>query len=228
MPILSTTLAVSRWGFAAAVAIMLTFGSASADAATMGFSCITNNSAANCSIGEAQLTAELIDLGNGTVEFLFRNTGPDAASITQIYFDQPSPSIMGLSSMSSSSGVSFQQLSNLNLPGGNGIGFVATNGVGAKPPVALNGVNPGEWLRLAFTLNQGSTFASLLTNLATGDLRIGMHVQAIGANGQSEAFVNQMATPEPTSLLLLGTGLAAAAARRRKRRAAQASPAAQQ
>ncbi|MGE0814062.1 MAG: PEP-CTERM sorting domain-containing protein [Vicinamibacterales bacterium] len=201
---------------AALAGAVLALGAVRADAAVMGFSCITNNAAQSCAIGQSQLTAELVDLGNGTVEFLFKNTGSSAASITQIYFDQPTPSIMSLNSMAGSSGVNFKQTDG-NLPGGRGIGFQATNGVGARPPVVPNGINPGEWLKLTFTLSQGSTFASLLTSLATGDLRIGMHVQAIGQLENSESFVNQQVVPEPSTMLLLGTGLAAAAARRRRR-----------
>ena len=229
MSALFMRMSVSRIALsAAAVATVLALGTTRTEAATLGFSCVTNNAASSCAIGQSQLSADLTDLGNGSVEFLFSNTGPGASSMTQIYFDQPNPTLIALSSMNGSSGVSFRELAgNLNLPGGNGIQFRATDGVGARPPVSLNGVNPGEWLRLIFTLNQGSTFASLLTSLSTGDLRIGTHVQSIGGEGNSESFVNTAATvvPEPASMILLATGLAGAAAARRRRRQAAAQTA---
>lgn len=224
MSVLFKTTSVPGFVMAAVMAAgVLALGAVRTEAATLGFSCITNNSASSCNIGQSQLTAELTDLGNNQVEFWFKNTGPANSSVTQIYFDQPNPTVMGLNSMTGSSGVDFKVLSPpLNLPGGNGINFSATNGVGSRPPVSPNGINPNEWLKLVFTLNSGSTFASLLTNLATGDLRIGMHVQSIGDYGNSESFVNQTVVPEPASLILLGTGLAAAAAARRRRKQAGA------
>lgn len=212
MDALLMTKPVTRLAISAAAVGVLAISATPTEAATLGFNCLTQNSAASCAIGQSQLTAELTDLGNGTVEFLFSNSGPGAASVSQIYFDQPTPSILSLAASSGSNGVAFRQTPPSNLPGSQGIAF--------RSP---SGLNQGDWLRLAFTLSQGSTFASLLTSLSTGDLRVGMHVQQIGAFGHSETFVHEQVVPEPTTMLLLGTGLAAVAARRRRRQTAQAS-----
>lgn len=50
-------------------------------AATVGFDCITDSSASNCTIGEAQLEMESIDEGSSPIRFSFTNTGATRAII---------------------------------------------------------------------------------------------------------------------------------------------------
>jgi hypothetical protein len=197
---------MTRFAFAlAAAAGMLLSGSA--QAVTFGFDCITGNVAADCATGEAQLTVNVTDPGGGQVLFHFKNTGGNASSITDVYWDDGS--LLGLATLTNGPGVTFDAgCAPGNLPGGNSItpAFQTTAGFCAdsSPPVQPEGVNPGEWLKVYFDLQLGKTFADVLADLASGELRIGVHVQGFSGGG-SESFVN---VPEPGTLALLGFALA--------------------
>src|SRR5262249_35598988 len=106
-----------------------------------------------------------------------------------------------------------------DLPGGNVVGFVTSAGFSAdsNPPVQPNGVNPGETLGITFNLQAGRSFSDVTSELASGELRVGVHVQGY-ANGGSESFVN-LASPVPEGPILLSllSGLAVLGVVRRKR-----------
>jgi len=204
-----------------------------AEALTLNFDCITNNLAADCAIGVAQLRVEAVDSGTlldtnnvlrSTASLTFTNVGTSASSITDVYFDNGT--LLGIASITANtSGVSFSQgASPPNLPGGASISppFVATAEFHAdsNPPVQPNGVNPGESLTVRFFLLSSGTFADVEQELADGRVRVGMHVQGF-ASGGSEGFVNYPAVPVPAALWLLASGLGGlgAMARRQKFRA---------
>jgi hypothetical protein len=200
---------------------------AKADSVVMGFDNISANRVADATTGEAQLSVTMTDLGFNVargkhqVEFRFANSGPNASSITDVYFDDGT--LFGIASITDSgSGVSFSQgASPGDLPSGNSLdpdfetsqGFLADSDPAAQP----NGVNPGEWLAIVFDLLPAKNFQSVKGALLNPDpsqgdsLRIGIHVQGF-ARGGSETFVNTppdddtgtpSAVPEPSSLALL-------------------------
>jgi hypothetical protein len=186
-----------------------------------GFTNITNNNIADAIIGETQLSVDVTYTGNDQVLFTFLNAGPAASSITQVYFDDGS--LSGIASIDESdTGVSFSKgASPANVPGANNATppFVTTAGflAGADSPEQPNGVNPGESLGILFDLISGGTFSDVLDDIASGALRIGIHVQGF-ATGGSESFINNTSpVPEPTTMLLLGTGLIGFAIVGRKR-----------
>lgn len=184
---------------------------------TYSFLNITNNDSLNAEIGEDQLFVVMDDSLSNQVTFTFSNTGPEASSITQVYFDDDG--LLSFSSLDDSlDGVEFSQgASPPDLPGGNSLlsAFMTTDGLsfGADAPVQPNGINPGEWLGITFDVDPEANLQDLIES---GDLRIGIHVQAIG-NGGSESFIlgGPVATatdtetiPAPGAIVLAGIGVA--------------------
>jgi len=196
---------------ASAVAVCATAASASVQYDFYG---ITSNSFANVTAGVAQLRMTVSPVG-ADAEFLFENIGTTPMSITDVYFDDGS--LLQLATVIDGAGVDFaQNAAPPNLPGANNASppFQITAGFSAdaNPPAQPNGVNPGEWLKIIFTLQSGQTIADVYAELADGRLRTGLHVQGF-SNGGSESFVNNVPAPAGLSLL----GLAGLAAVRRRR-----------
>ena len=197
-------------------AILLLTHESSAISITYGFVNITHNNAADEATG-SQYTVEVSDnAGAGQVQFVFRNSGPAASSITDVYFDDGT--LLGIANVINGTGVDFSQgASPGDPPGGNTVGFVTTAGFSAdsNPPTQVNGVNPGEMLTIVFDLTNGKTVQDTILALNGGqDLRIGIHVQGFEGGG-SESFITRV--PDGgTTAVLLGLGILGLASIRRR------------
>ncbi|MGE0481107.1 MAG: hypothetical protein AB7Q17_11610 [Phycisphaerae bacterium] len=208
-------------GLACGVAALVAGAFASpASAVLLGFSGVTQNNQTNTNNGQAQLSVEVLSAGGALVDFIFRNVGSVAMAITDIYFDDDallSYNTGAGAAIFNGPGVLFSQgASPPELPGANGATppFQTSPGLGfdADPPPAGNGVSPGETVTIRLALLAGNNFASVLADLLSRDLRIGIHVQGF-ANGGSESFINTndpppgTVVPEPGAALLGLIGL---------------------
>jgi hypothetical protein len=202
-------------GFALAAVLL---AAAPACAVEIGFDCLTQSLPGDCAIGESQFRVTLSDQGGGVVRFHFKNWGPQASVLSEVYFDDGS--LLALSSVIDGPGVDFERdASPPNLPGGQNAvpPFQVTEGFLAQsvPSPVMNGAGPTEWVAIEFTLQGGQTIADVITELTNGDLRIGIHVIGF-ASGGSESFINTP-IPEPGTGLLFSAGLLGLASLRRRR-----------
>lgn len=159
--------------------------------ATLGFKNITANKVADAATGEAQLKVEM-NCTAPTVSLKFTNAGPNASSITDIYIDESD--LLDPGTIVDGTGVDFEWGANPgDLPGGNSASppFKGTRHLDAdsESPAQPNGVNPGEYVIVNYTLLDGKTCASLSDDFDSGAFRIGIHVQGFDGGG-SESFVN--------------------------------------
>lgn len=195
---------------------------------TYGFYNITNNdtTGVNPGIGEAQLFVEVspFDAGSDSdpeqVIFTFGNTGPDTASITDIYFKDGS--LLGISQIIDADYSTDNLVGNVNvnfseganpkhLPGGGkswkkiSAGFV----IDSDPSVQPNGVGPDEWLGIVFDLRPKRVFQDVIDDLTDKSLQIGIHVQGFELDDGSESFINNTnPIPSPDAILLGSIGVA--------------------
>jgi hypothetical protein len=150
---------------------------------------------------------------NGTklVVFDIFNLGNPAASdmfISKVFFDDNNKSLSGPSVNFSNSGqVAFiGGASNDQLPQG-GNDFTTDYAFSRVGPGNEYGVQGGEKLGLSFVANYNNVLAAL----NSGELKIGLHVQAL-PNGQSDSYLssnsgNTQNTPEPLTMLAAGAAV---------------------
>jgi len=230
-----------------ALLLLVTAAPARAHTYTYTFDAITSNNPANAAAGETQLRMDVTGIeGSATVTFTFSVVGTIPMSITDIYFYVGGglPAIWGTSFAGFSysppwngqSGVSFTLIANpFLLPGGQSYGlpwYSLVFSCDSGNPVVPKGINPGESLGLTFNLPSGSDVTTVVNALDgwltdkkfdSGDLVVGLHVQAINNTGSESFVVGKLAAvspvPLPGTALLVGSGLAALGllARRRRR-----------
>lgn len=200
-------------------------------AATYGFGCIagSGSSATDCAIAEAQILMDVSEVSASQVAFTFSNTGPAQSSIEGIYFDNGT--LLGISylidrdeGVGGMNGVDFTagSASPPNLPRANNLtpAFETTAGflTDSDSPTSRNGVNPNEWLTVVFNLRGGGNYTTVLAELASGEVRVGLHVIDF-ASGGSESLINETTpVPLPAAALLFMSGLAGAGFAGRRRR----------
>lgn len=175
--------------------------SALADSVNVSFDRFTSNASENV---EAQFNVEVKTVSGSSmlgglsfVDFIFTNTAVISSSISEVYFDNGVVSSLFTSgAIESQVGTSFVfgSANPGELPSGNTLtpAFETTLAflADAQGNPSLGVDTPTDALTLRFALVSLKSFSDVASALDDGSLRIGLHVRSIGANGQSDSFVN--------------------------------------
>jgi hypothetical protein len=201
--------------YALGLIVALALGSP-ASAATFSFDCIAGTSQ-SCGVGEATLSLNVANSGNGAVTLTFSNSDAGTSSLTAIYLDDSR--LIASASNAGGAGTLFKSGGKpKDLPGGGTVSFRDDFRFTAKKRRATNGVEGGESLTIVLTLRSGVTFADVVSALGSGRLRIGANINdadpsCVGQNGGPRcvgdagiaSFVDLPSpVPEPVAALLGG------------------------
>lgn len=165
------------------------------------------------SIPGLNLSVEVYADGTG-VAFKFQNSSSISSAICDIYYDDGD--LLGISSLNwgTQNEVRFSAgASPSNLPGGNNLTpkFETSSpaehfNADSDSPVSKNGISPGEWLIIKFNLINGGSFSNVISQLNSGEIRIGLHIQTLPNSPNWSDSMPAVNTPEPATMALLGLG----------------------
>lgn len=193
------------------VLVVLLLGASQSRAALFPFEVFTDNGewgVLGPYFGDSRLDISVeVSNGDATANFKFINNSDASleAAITGIYFDDGS--LMAMTGIDDSlSGVRFgQPATPAELQGANLLdpSFVTSSGFSADSnPNMKWAVQPGEWVTINFDLHPWGSLETIINEMNSGDLRIGIHVQGFPDGGSN----SMIAVPEPTTICLLGLG----------------------
>lgn len=208
---------VTKIGYALMVAgAAIATATVPAQAVTFSFDNINSENTNGDSI-VSQFSFDVTETNDDEVLFKFSNTGDVESFIRQIYFDDQNSVLSNLAFEGfpdTSSGVAFTNIreNQLNFAQGNNVSFDSSFGIKAdKPGSGKDGIDANEFLSVSFSAD----YESVLSNLGSGALRVGIHVQGIEtANFNSDSFISSMEfeppapverVPEPSITLALGS-----------------------
>lgn len=185
---------------------------------TLGFEALSNNSGISNQYA-SQFFVDIENLGS-TVLFTVRNEVGLTSSITDVYFYDP-PTQLDVEAVhldtdtavitTSDSEVIFSSFANPGeLPGYKdliGGTVIAHYSADSDSPVKHNGVEAsGEFVSFEFDLLEGVTFDQMIEAVFAGDLKVGVHAQNLGVDGEfSDGFITGdnpsiVIVPTPTAI----------------------------
>jgi hypothetical protein len=206
-----------------AAVILLGMSSAAPAAATGAQQCNTagflglTGQCPDLSVGRSQFFLDILNGSPpGQVLFQFRNIGPAPSSITAIFFedrgaggDAGTPVLAGLVVSAAGVGTLFVRPANtVHLPGEN---ILAPTFQSSKPFTLVadsptDGINPGESLGVAASLQPNKAALDVLNAVQSGQVRIGLMADGF-ASGAAASFINtNIRIPAPGAVLLVAIG----------------------